>query len=144
MSKSTRRHNLHSSGFTLLELLIVLAIIGIVAGIAVMSGRPIVRGQEGRAAVRTMQQSVWQGATMAASRGVRTNLVLSGRTLEVLNADSGELIRSYELSEDVSLNIDDGTVLAFTPPGKVDETTLQNLPSPFQITANDEVFDLQI
>lgn len=131
-------------GFTLLELLIVLTIIGAVAGIAVMSGRPIVRGQEASAAVKTMQQSVWQGATMAASRGVRTNLVVSGQTLEVQEASSGEVIRSFELSADASLNVGDGTMLAFTPPGKVDSASLAALPTPLQLTSNGETFDLQI
>lgn len=133
-----------SAGFTLLEILIVLAIIAIIAGIAVMNGRPIVQGQEGAAAIRTMQQSVWQGATMAASRGVRTVLVLNGANLEVRNAVTNDLIRSFELPDQASLNVPDGTLLAFTPPGKVDEATLGSLPSPLTITSNDNVYDLQI
>ena len=133
-----------TAGFTLLELLIVIAIIAVVAGIAVMSGRPIVRGQEGAAAIKTMQQSVWQGATMAASRGVRTVLVLNGNDLEVRNADNDELIRRFELPDEASLNVEDGTLLAFTPPGKVDEATLSALPDPLRITSNDSIYDLQI
>ena len=93
-----------TAGFTLIELLIVIAIIAIIAGLAVMNGRPIVRGQEGAAAIKTMQQSVWQGATMAASRGVRTVLVLDGSDLEVRSSDNDELIRRFELPENASLN----------------------------------------
>lgn len=132
------------AGFSVLELLIALAIVAVVAGIVVMAGRPVVRGQEGQAALRTMQQSVWQGATSAASRGVRTSLVLSGGDLEVRNADSNELIRRFELPDEVSLNVEQGQILAFTPPGKVDETTLASLPDPFRITSEQGTYDLQV
>lgn len=132
------------AGFSVLELLIALAIAAVVAGIVVLAGRPIVRGQEGQAALRSVQQSVWQGATSAASRGVRTSLVLAGSDLEVRNAESNELIRRFELPDDVSLNVEQGQILAFTPPGKVDETTLAGLPDPFQITSQQGTYDLQV
>ena len=129
---------------SILEILITIAIFGAIAAVVVMTGRPIVRGQEGQAALRTMQQSVWQGATMAASRGVRTSLMLAGGNLEVRNVDTNEVIRSFELPDGASLNIDEGQVLAFTPPGKVDEQTLKDLPNPFQITSNNATYDLQV
>lgn len=134
-----RRH-----GFTLLELLVVMAILAVVVGLVVMNGRPIVQGQAQQAAVRTMQQSVWQGATMAASRGVTTSLILAGNDLEVRNSDTNEVIRRFELPEEVSLNIADGTILIFTPPGKVLASSLSDLPSPFQITANGQARNLEI
>ena len=134
-----RRH-----GFTLLELLVVMAILAIVVGLVVMNGRPIVRDQAQHAAVRTMQQSVWQGATMAASRGVTTHLILAGSDLEVRNSATNEVIRRFELPDEVSLNIPDGTILTFTPPGKVLASSLTSLPNPFQITANGRVRNLEI
>src|SRR5690606_4093652 len=100
----------------------------------VMVGRPVVQGQEAAAAVRTVQQSVWQGATAAASRGVETTLVLAGRNLEVRNAETGVLIRRYELPVDASLNASDGSLLTFTPPGKVDEATLPEADEPWILT----------
>lgn len=132
------------AGLTLLELLVVLAIVGAIAGIVAIAGRPVVQGQEAAAAVRTVQQSVWQGATMAASRGVRTLLVLTNGVLEVRRADDDALIRSFALPSQASLNVEDGTLLAFTPPGKVDEETLKDLPDPFRITAKDKVYDLEV
>lgn len=138
-SAGVRRH-----GFTLLELLVVMAILAIVVGLVVMNGRPIVQGQAQQAAIRTMQQSVWQGATMAASRGVTTNLVLEGNELEVRNSNTNEAIRRFELPDDVTLNIADGTILVFTPPGKVLASSLNDLPDPFQITVNGEARTLEI
>lgn len=122
----------------------VFAILGAVVGLVVMSGRPIARGQEARSAVKTVQQSVWQGATSAASRGVRTNLVHAGGRLEVRNAATNEVIRRFELPEDASINAPDGTLLVFTPPGKVDEASLASLPDPFQVTAGGQVTQLEV
>jgi len=137
--------NAGSSGFTLLELLVVAAIIGIVAGIAVMSGRPLARAQAEEAAFRTVQQSVWQGATMAASRGVRTQLTYTGSTLDVMNQSSGAVIRTFELPAAASINVPSGTtLLEFTPPGKVDEASLAALPDPLTITSNGRARDVEV
>lgn len=121
-----------------------MAVIAAVAGAIALGGRRIAQGQDANAAVKTMQQSVWQGATMAASRGVRTNLVLSGQELEVQVASSGAVIRRFELNTGASLNVSDGTLLTFTPPGKVDPASLAGLPSPLQLTTGGNTYDLQI
>lgn len=131
-------------GLTILELLIVAAIIGVMAGLVVMSGRPVVRGQEAASAVRTVQQSVWQGATMAASRGVSTELALSGGSLVVRRLDNGQEVRRFELPDETSLNVEDGPLLVFTPPGKVDETTLPDPDDPLKLTVRDRTYTLEI
>lgn len=133
-----------SDGLTLLEVLVVAAIVGVMAGLVAISGRPIVRGQESAAAVRTVQQSVWQGATMAASRGIRTQLVVSGNQLAVQRADDGSVIRRFELPEDASLSVDDGPLLTFTPPGKVDESTLPPADDPLRLSVGDRTYTLQV
>lgn len=127
-------------GFSIIELLIVLAIIGVISGVVVMSGRPIVRGQEARAAVHSVQQSIWQGATMAASRGRSMALVLAGRNLEVRDASSNAVVRTFELPEGSALSVGDGTVLQFTPPGKVLASSLEALTQggPFTLTVRGE------
>lgn len=132
-------------GFTVIELLIVCAIVGIIAGVVVLAGRPVVRGQEGLAAVKSMQQSVWQGATMAASRGVRTNLVYTGTGLEVRNATTSAVIRHFDLPAGATLNVTAGSAfLQFTPPGKVDAASLAALPNPLRIVTSGGSYDLQI
>ena len=65
---------MHSRGFTMLEVLIVIAIIGIVAGMGVVSGRKVAQRQNQNAASRSIQQLFWQGATGAAARGVEVTL----------------------------------------------------------------------
>lgn len=142
---SSHHRRTRESGFSVIELLIVCAIVGIIAGVVVMAGRPVVRGQEGLAAVKSMQQSVWQGATMAASRGVRTNLVYTGTSLEVRNATTSAVIRRFDLPTGATLNVTVGSAfLQFTPPGKVDAASLAALPTPLRITTTGGTYDLQV
>jgi len=131
-----------SKGFTLLELLIVVAIVGVVLGIGFINGRETLRKQEESAALRTVQQSVWQGATSAASRGIRTKLVKSGDNLIISDTDNNK-IRTFELPKDMTTNLPEGDILIFTPPGKVDETSLAQL-SNLTITVNGKTYKLTI
>ena len=82
-----------SEGITILELVIVLAIIGILGGIAVVSGSTIARRQAAHGAIATFQQSVWQGATAAASRGLTVELIRSGGQLQLVNAANDTVLR---------------------------------------------------
>ena len=104
----------------MVELLIVLAIIGIILSVGVFNGRRALTAQEERAAVNTLRQTSWQGATAAAARGRPVIMVRDGRRLSLRldNAD-GQVLRSEELPAGVDTNLPNGTVLVFTPPGKI-------------------------
>jgi type II secretory pathway pseudopilin PulG len=147
-----KRSGRAAAGFTILELLVILAVIGIIGTIGVMNGRRIVQGQESRAAMESVRQSVWQGATLAAARGIPTVLVRTSAGLEVRNAQSGAVLRRFELPAGTQLSLPAnpglgrpaGTVLAFTPPGKVDPASLAALPQPFTLTIDDQVYRLKV
>jgi prepilin-type N-terminal cleavage/methylation domain-containing protein len=140
--------NGHRKGFTLIEVLIVLAIIGVLSGIGFISGRRVLRGQQDRSAVNTLQQSVWQGATVAASRGIRTVLYRDANDLQVraVNDDgtTGDVIRTFSLPDGVATNLPATESLVFTPPGKVEPSTLASLPDPLTLVANGTTYDVSI
>lgn len=111
-----------TGGFTVVELLIVVAIIGVVVGIGVINGRRVKDNQDDAASVRSLQQTVWQGATAAAARGrvVTMRLEESELMLRVGSGASGQIVRREALPKGVSTNMPQGEVLIFTPPGKIE------------------------
>ncbi len=123
-------------GLTLLEILIVVAVIAVIAAMVALNGRRVLQGQEARAAVTSLQQSVWQGATAAAARGVVTRLTRTGDVFTLTDTAAGIPLRRFELPSGVSTNWGDGQSLDFLPPGRLDVDTLDALPNPLTVTAN--------
>lgn len=103
-------------GITMVEMLVVLGVLGVLLGLSVFSGRGALERQQEKAAIRSIQQSVWQGASAASARGRNTELVLVGRRIDVREVDSGRLVRTEELPSGVTTNLPN---LVFTPPGKI-------------------------
>ena len=144
MAPAPRNVRTSRSGFSLLELLVVLAILGVVFTLVATTGRVFVQRASERSVVATFQQAVWQGATAAAARGFRTELVLEGDVLSIRRLSTGDVLRSYELDGNASWNVADGQVLVFTPPGAIDETTLDALPDPIQIVAAGTTYQFEV
>jgi prepilin-type N-terminal cleavage/methylation domain-containing protein len=107
-------------GFTLLELIVVMAVLGVAAGIGIAQLRNLGQRQQAAATVDQIRQLFWQGATAAASRG-GTNflLVRSGNTLRVQSQNDASVLRSVTLPSGVSCSLGEGTLATFTSPGKV-------------------------
>jgi prepilin-type N-terminal cleavage/methylation domain-containing protein len=130
-------------GFSVLELLIVLAIIGIVGTIGFVNGRRIADNQSAQGSLATIQQSIWQGATAAAARGVTVDLVRAGSTFTLEAGD--DVLRSFDLADGVETNLgEDGLALRFLPPGKVDLDSLTALPEDLYILAEDRRYALRV
>ncbi|AEB11452.1 prepilin-type N-terminal cleavage/methylation domain-containing protein [Marinithermus hydrothermalis] len=130
--------NLKQQGFTLIEFLIVATILGVALSIAAFEGWRMLRGQEQRAAVSSVQQLFWQGATAAASRGARLELVRVGRVLEVRAEADGRVLRRFELPDGVTTNLPEGRLAVFTPPGRVNLAA--SFPNPFTVRAGGRTY----
>ena len=134
-----------NKGFTLLELLIVIAVLGVIMGMGFINGREFLDNREERTAIHTFQQSIRQGATSAAARGRRTELVMQNDTLILREVDAPEkIIATQELPKDLATNLDAGSLLTFEPPGKINSTTLNALDQPVEITAAGKTYNLTI
>lgn len=130
----------HRGGLSLIELLIALAILAVVLGLGFVAGREYLRRADERSAVNTFQQAVWQGATAAAARGFRTELVRVGNELLVRRVSDSSVIRRYEIAPGANLSVPGNPILVFTPPGRV----LALPATPIQITADGVTYTLQI
>ena len=133
-----------AAAFSLVEVLIVLAIFGLIAGIVAVNGRQVFAGQQEKAALASVRQSVWEGATAAAARGTDTELLRTATGLEIREVKSAAVLRTFDVPTSVTTNLPMGQVLVFTPPGRVDLTSLQNLPDPLTLTVNGHTFKLEV
>ena len=122
----------------------MIAVLGIVLTIGVVNGRKMLRGQEERASLATFQQSVWQGATAAAARGRRTELLRQGERLVLREMTSQAVIRSFDLATTVTTNLPSGQFLVFDPPGKIDSTSLAALPRPLTMSTENQTYALTV
>ncbi|MBI5557593.1 MAG: GspH/FimT family pseudopilin [Deltaproteobacteria bacterium] len=121
--KKHDQHRLTCGGFSLLELLTVLLMLGVMAGVVAPSVGSFLAGFEFRKQV---------GEIMANLRAVRLQAVVSGRQVKVsiqennflLNGGKEEqLVKVLELNPESALELKPGTVI-FTPRSTVTPATL--------------------
>jgi len=129
---------------TLIELLIVLAVFAIVAAIGIPNIRSVLQGQEEQAAIQSIQQTVWQGATAAAARGVVVTLTRTGNAFVLLNTETNAELKRFDIPNNVTSNWPQNSPLVFTPPGKVDVSSMSEFPASLTVTANGRSTRLQI
>ncbi|MCA9835779.1 MAG: type II secretion system protein [Trueperaceae bacterium] len=132
------------SGFSLLEILIVVAVIGVFASITIVSGSRIMKGQDELAAVSIMKQSLATATTAASSRGKALELIYQSAKLDLQEVDSGKIVRTFDLPKQTSLNVSNGTFLTFSEAGRIDPASLTNLPNPFLMTVQGKKYQLTI
>jgi len=133
MRSNTESLGRRTQGVTLIELLIVLAILGVLLGIFAFTNRGALTSQQEQAAIRSIQQSVWQGASAASARGRNTELVHSGRTVVVREVDSQRVIRTEELPTGIGTNLPN---LVFTPPGKISASSFALVSDGITVTSS--------
>jgi prepilin-type N-terminal cleavage/methylation domain-containing protein len=129
-------------GFSLLEVLLVLAVVGILAGLVAIGGRAILVSQQNRSALYSMRQIFWQGASAAASRGELLELVRTADVLEVRPLSTPtKIVRRVELSGDATLNLAAGQIATFSPSGKV---TIPPANNPFTVQSQGKTYTFTV
>lgn len=133
-----------NAGVSLLELIIVMGIFAILVGLGAVGWNSFARRTAAQGAVATFQQSVWQGATAAASRGIIVELVREGNELQLINTNDGNaVLRRYEIPAEVTFTAEN-PILRFLPPGKVELGSLQGLGGGLTINTGEGTYDLNI
>lgn len=120
------QRGLKTQGFSTIELLIVIAIIGILAGIALLNGRQIINKQNEVASIQQFKQLLARASTAANAQGKVGTLKRSGPVLEVLDGD-GKVIVDMTLDKKVVTNLPEGNSLVFLTTGRISTTSLAAL-----------------
>ena len=132
-------------GFTLLELLIVLGILGIILGISVLSGQRVLRGQEERAALHSFRQAVTSAATAANSRNAFMTIFMRDDKLVVRDVSNGRELRTYPVPESVQTGLPVGSpFLEFGPNGKVTAQYANASRLNFTFQTSTKTYDLEV
>ena len=136
------------SAFSLIEILIVVAIVGILAMVGFVSSSNIKVKQEEHAAVEMLRQSVAFAASSSGAKGERLRLVFddSANTLLLKDANNA-VLEQYKFPNSVTTDLDNGDMLEFTPLGWVDSASLSGsdgFPNPIQLSTADKTYNITI
>ncbi len=135
-------------GFSLVEITIVMAVVGILATVGYVSSSSIKVKQEEHAAVAMLRQSVAFAATSSAAKGKRLRLVYDDSQKSLILKDpNNKALEKYKLPNSVNTNLDNGDSLEFTPLGWIDSASLSGsggFPNPVEVYTGPKTYELTI
>jgi prepilin-type N-terminal cleavage/methylation domain-containing protein len=136
------KSQIKNRGFSTIELLTVIAIIGILVGIAMLNGRQIISKQNEIASVQQFRQLINRAATGVNARGNTATLVRSGRSLKVIDSDN-RTIAEMTLDSKVTTTIPEGNSLVFLITGRISSSSISAV-NPVSFVAGGQTFNLHI
>ena len=119
----------------------VLAMIGVLAGIAAMGWRGLLQREEARSSLVSLRHAFSHAGTAAAARGETLVLVWEQGELR-LQDPAGTTVRAWDFPDDTPTSLTPGDLTGFTPPGRVDD--LGGLPDPLTVTVNDRTATIEV
>lgn len=137
-----RRDSMNRRGFSLLEILVVIAVIGILAGIGLFNGRQIIRNQNEVASIQQLRQLISRATTAVNAQGKSGTLNRTGTLLKVIDGNNKTLME-MTLDKNVVTNLPQGNSLVFLPTGRISSASLAALPA-LEVQAAGKTFELEI
>jgi prepilin-type N-terminal cleavage/methylation domain-containing protein len=129
-------------GFTMLELLIVIAIVSILASVTFVSGRQIMRGQEQAAVLSQFKQAISRGASTASARGKAVTFKRDNGNFILFEKVSLKELQRFTLPDGVTINVPNGNILEFQSNGLINN--LSSLPNPLTIVTSSKTYNIKI
>ena len=132
------------SGFSLLEVLVVIAIFGLFASLTMVSAARVMKNQDELASVSIIKQSLTSATSAASSRGKTLDLMVQGTNLILQEHISGNKVRQFDLPKQTSLNVSDGLFVQITSAGRIEPSSLAALPSSLELSVKGVKYALSI
>jgi len=129
-----------AAGFTLLELLIVLAVLGLALGLLAMGVSRIQSDEADRAAIETFQLALLDAAGAASARGASLTIHWLGDELVV--REDADVVRRWPFPADTQTTLEPDELVTFTPSGRIE--SLADLPDPLSFTWRGETRTLAV
>lgn len=145
---ATKKHPPNQqSGFSMIEIMLVVAIVGIIASIGFVQGRRLLNKQTESSTITAITQTLARGSSAASARGEEVILRKSGNQLFLVRGtDSFGFVdipasATLKTKAGVALaaNID---LLSYSPKGLIDATDIANNFSPLQLITADKSYKL--
>ncbi len=145
---STKKHPPNQqSGFSMIEILLVVAIVGIIASIGFVQGRRLLSKQTESSTISAITQTLARGSSAASARGEEVILRKSGNKLFLVRGtDSFGFV---DIPPSVTLKTKTGValpadidLLSYSPKGLIDATDIANNFSPLQLITADKSYNL--
>jgi prepilin-type N-terminal cleavage/methylation domain-containing protein len=141
---AVRKDIMNRRGFSLLEILVVIAVIGILAGIGLFNGRQIIRQQNEVASIQQLRQLISRATTALNAQGKLGILNRSGSLIKVIDVDDNtKTFMTMTLDKNVVTNLPEGNSLVFLPTGRISSASLAALPA-LEMQAAGKTFGLEI
>lgn len=131
-------------GFSLLELLVVVALVAVFASVTFVSGRRVMQSQDELAAISIMKQSLIRAATAATSRGKEMELSHNNSVISLKESLSQKEVQRFDLPKNSQLNLSSGSFLVFRENGQIHPASLNALPQPLILSTHSKSYTLSI
>ena len=119
-----------AAGFTLIEVLVVLAVIGSLLGLLAMGVSRVQSDEEDRAAIETFQLALLDAAGAASARGASVTIHWLGDELVV--REGADVVRRWSFPADTQTTLEAGALVTFNASGRIER--LADLPDPLSFT----------
>ena len=141
-----KRGSQSQHGFTMIEIMIVLAILGVLLGISLLNGRQIINRQKEVASVQQFRQLVERATTTANARGITAQLVRTGPLIKVVNTADNKSLMEMNLDQNVTSDLPENESLVFLSTGRIDPVSLLSLPgsNSFEIQTSGKTYTLNM
>lgn len=117
--RKSKQKKILSKGFSLIETLVVIAILSVFASLTFVSGRRVMQSQDQLAAISILKQSLIRASLSANAKGKQLELTQNGSSIEL--KDATKTLEQFDLPSGFSVNWPD---LIFRESGLIDVASL--------------------